>query len=300
MGQDEPVARRKFILLSGVHGRPPSAGDSMADHLWCWRPRRQDAAVAPSCNSSLRSAMATLNNVCAVHSRFDRSAEGVFRVDHPRLALDAAVRGGNDRRHRAQQPGRTEAEPDRDGRGRHRGQHVTPRTTRPVWDPHVHPGSDCHTQKPDSNRPQPRPCATQPTPHRRRRNTQARADPAMPSSLGTGGQRGPNPLRRIRSAQKHRHRQQHVGDHARPAARPPRPQRIAEPLDLSGPSIPPAAQHTVPTRRAADPTGASRDSTRTGSASTVTIGASKHYSAAPRKPAKTSAGCRAPISTSSH
>jgi hypothetical protein len=45
-----------------------------------------------------------------------------------------------------------------------------------------------------------------------------------------------------------------MGDLARPAARPLRPQRIAEPLDLPGPGIPPAAQHTVPARRAADPT----------------------------------------------
>ncbi len=66
----------------------------------------------------------------------------------------------------------------------------------------------------------------------------------------TGGQRSPNPFRRIRSAQKHHPRQQHVGDRARPAACPP-----PQPLDLSGPGIPPAAQHTDPTRRAADPTG---------------------------------------------
>ena len=43
---------------------------------------------------------------------------------------------------------------------------------------------------------------------------------------------------------------------------------------------------------------ASRDSTRAGSTSTVTISASEHYGAAPA-PAKTRAGCRAPISTSS-
>jgi hypothetical protein len=48
------------------------------------------------------------------------------------------------------------------------------------------------------------------------------------------------------------------------------------------------------------PPTANRNSTRTTSASTVTIGASKHYSAAPRKPAKASAGCRALISSSSH
>lgn len=42
------------------------------------------------------------------------------------------------------------------------------------------------------------------------------------------------------------------------------------------------------------PPVANRDSTQTESTSTVTIGASKHHSAAPRKPAKTKAGCRVP------
>src|ERR1700739_3072378 len=104
----------------------------------------------------------------------------------------------------------------------------------------------------------------------------------MPSPLGAGSQHGPNPFRRIRSTQEHRHRQQHVGDRTRPTARPPRPNRIAETLDLPGPGIPPP---TPPPRPAAQriPPVASRDSTRTGSTSTVTIGASKHYSAAPRQ-----------------
>ncbi|MBV8348617.1 MAG: hypothetical protein JOZ49_14145 [Mycolicibacterium sp.] len=46
------------------------------------------------------------------------------------------------------------------------------------------------------------------------------------------------------------------------------------------PSTPPQPGHPISP-------AASRDSTRTGSTSTVTIGASEHYSAAPRKPAKT-------------
>ena len=91
-----------------------------------------------------------------------------------------------------------------------------------------------------------------------------------------------------------------MGDLGRPAARPLRPQRIAEPLDLPGPGIPPAAQHTVPARRAADPTNGQPELDADNISLTVTIGASKHYSAAPRRPAKASAGCRALISSSSH
>jgi hypothetical protein len=77
-----------------------------------------------------------------------------------------------------------------------------------------------------------------------------------------------------------------MGDLARPAARPLRPQRIAEPLDLPGRAYP--QPPNTPSRHVGPPIPptANRNSTRTTSASTVTIGASKHYSAAPRKPAK--------------
>ena len=51
----------------------------------------------------------------------------------------------------------------------------------------------------------------------------------------------------------------------------------------------PSGQHPITTTRHPISPAASRDSTRTGSTSTVTIGASEHYSAAPRSPGKDSA-----------
>ena len=54
------------------------------------------------------------------------------RVLGRRLGEDHRPRPLPDWRHRAQQPARTEAEPDRGGRGRHGGQHVTPRPAQPV------------------------------------------------------------------------------------------------------------------------------------------------------------------------
>jgi hypothetical protein len=76
----------------------------------------------------------------------------------------------------------------------------------------------------------------------------------MPPSLATSGQHRPNPLRGIRSAQQHAHRQQHVGHRARPTPRPPRPHRLAQSLDRPGPAIPPPTEHTVATRRTPNPT----------------------------------------------
>ena len=197
--------------------------------------------------------------------------------------------------------------PHRTGSGSRRSR-SPPRPTRPATHNPSRPGSSRpprqrppHARNHDPNRLQPRACAAQPTPHRRRRHPQAGADPAMPSPVGTGGQRRPNPFRRIRSAQQHRHRQQHV---RRPCTTRQRARR-GRSGSLS-PSIRRARAYpqppSTPTPHVGQPIppAASRDSTRTGSTSTVTIGASKHYSAAPRKPAKTSAGCRAPISSSSH
>ena len=69
---------------------------------------------------------------------------------------------------------------------RHRGQHVAPGAPRPVRDRHVHPSSDCHTDKPGPDRLQSLRCTAQPTPHCRRRHPQTRCDPPMPRPLRTG------------------------------------------------------------------------------------------------------------------
>ena len=77
----------------------------------------------------------------------------------------------------------------------------------------------------------------------------------MPPPVGASVSAAQIRLGRIRSAQQHRHRQQHVRHRTRPASGPPRPHRIAAALDPPSPGIPPAAQHPVAARRAPDRPG---------------------------------------------
>lgn len=77
-------------------------------------------------------------------------------------------------------------------------------------------------------------------------------DPAMPNALGASRQCHPNPFGHICSAQQQTYRQQHMSDQTGSAARPPRPYRTTESLDVSSPGIPPTAQHTVAACRARD------------------------------------------------
>ena len=95
---------------------------------------------------------------------------------------------------------------------------------------------------------------------------------------GSAATANANSLCRITSAQQNGYRQQHVRHQTRPAPCSPRPYRIAKPLDLSGPGMPPTAQHPVRACRAGD------RSTRQPGLDADRINLYRH----PAKPAKTS------------
>ena len=115
-----------------------------------------------------------------------------------------------------------------------------------------------------------------------------------------GQQRGPNPLRRIRSAQQHGHWQQHVRRPTTAAPSPPRTKRIRQPVDPSRTSMTPSGQHPITTTRAPDLPG------RQPGLDADRIDLYRHHrclralqrGTAPARQDFT--GCRAPISSSSH
>ena len=108
----------------------------------------------------------------------------------------------------------------------------------------------------------------------------------MPEPVGAGNQCRPNPFRRIRSAHKHNHRQ-HVRDRAGSAPGPPRPHESCQSGDPPDPRIPqPPSTPFLQAGRLIRPS-ANRDSTRTGSATTVTISPSSTTARTPSVPAKT-------------
>ena len=174
-----------------------------------------------------------------------------------------------DRRHHAEQPRRTEARRDRRRGGLDRGRRVPPRTSRLIRDPHIHPAITAtatnHARSASIPR-RPRGRSQPPTvaavtritaPARRCPNPRARH------------QRSPNSLRRIRSAQQHRHRQQNVRRPTGAAPSPPRTKRILQPIDPPSAGMTPIRQ--APRHRKAgsrSPRPPAGDSTRTGSTST--------------------------------
>ena len=105
---------------------PPARSTGVADgaSARCAPPPVRDGLLVPSSGG-------TASTQGDRDATFPHRAAAV-RVLGRRLGEDHRPRPLPDWRHRAQQPARTEAEPDRGGRGRHGGQHVTPRPAQPV------------------------------------------------------------------------------------------------------------------------------------------------------------------------
>jgi len=102
-------------------------------------------------------------------------------------------------------------------------------TARPVRDRHVHPAAPPHaTTRPARIQPFGHTAAASPAPSGRTHRLAAIR--RCPDPSARDDRRSPNPFRRIRSAQQHRRRQQHVRDRTRPAPCPPRRTRSIEPL----------------------------------------------------------------------